>query len=398
MERSAVVIAVLAVLLVSMPGVAADVVLNFGPEEIVQAGGQDIVVPGYSVPSFADWNNDLLQDLIVGEGGNGAAGKVRVYLNRGTEADPCFTDYFYVQSNGQDLTCTPAGCLGCFPRFVRWDADYYKDLLIGLGDGTVRIYLNIGDANEPTFDGGANVTVGEGDVFNLDVGNRATAVPVQWDDDGLLDLVVGDADGYLHVYYNCGCGGGIPPHFYFSTSAGLLVQENGHDLLVPGLRASPVILDLDGDRKKDLLTGNTSGQILFYRNVGLDSLPTFAGYTLVQSAGQPIDLPGSLRSRPFLCHWTGEGQFGPRDGYWDLLVGYGDGKIHLYRGIPRPGDFNGDGAIDAADFTLLAQAVDQPVPPEGSPADLNADGVVDVLDLRLFVDIWLAEYVPPDAE
>jgi hypothetical protein len=86
MERSAVVIAVLAVLLVSMPGVAADVVLNFGPEEIVQAGGQDIVVPGYSVPSFADWNNDLLQDLIVGEGGNGAAGKVRVYLNRGTEA------------------------------------------------------------------------------------------------------------------------------------------------------------------------------------------------------------------------------------------------------------------------------------------------------------------------
>ncbi len=48
---------------------AEDVVLNFGPEEIIQADGNDIVVPGFSVPSLADWNNDHLQDLIVGEGG-----------------------------------------------------------------------------------------------------------------------------------------------------------------------------------------------------------------------------------------------------------------------------------------------------------------------------------------
>jgi hypothetical protein len=373
-------------------------VLNFGPEEIVQAGGKDIVVPGYSVPSFADWNNDLLQDLIVGEGGNGALGKVRVYLNRGTEADPCFADYFYAPSNGQDLTCPPAGCLGAFPRVVRWDGDYRKDLLIGLGDGTVRIYLNIGDNNEPAFDGGTNIQVGEGNVDDLDVGSRATPVALQWDDDGLLDLVVGDADGYIHVYYNCGCGGGVPPLFYTSRVAGLLVQGNGGDLQVPGGRSSPVIADLDDDRKKDLLTGNTGGQILFYQNVGLDTLPTFAGYTLVQSAGQPIDLPSALRSRPFLCYWTGEGEFGPRDGYRDLLVGYGDGKVRLYRGIPRPGDFNGDGDIDGADFTLLAKAVDQPVPPEGSPADLNGDGAVDAQDLRLFVDIWLAEYDQADAE
>ncbi len=398
MERSVIVIATLTAVFVSVPGLAADVVLNFGPEEIIKADGNDIVVPGYSVPSLVDWNNDLLQDLVVGEGGGGIVGKVRVYLNRGTEADPCFVDYFYVQSNGKELTCAPAGCLGCFPRVVRWDADYRKDLLIGLGDGTVRIYLNIGDNNVPTFDGGTNIQVGEGNVFDLDVGNRATPVPVQWDDDGLLDLVVGDADGYVHVYYNCGCGGGVPPHFYFSTTAGLLVQENGRDLLVPGMRSSPVILDLDGDGKKDLLTGNTNGQILFYKNVGLDSLPSFAGYTTVQSAGQAIDLPGSLRSRPFLCYWTGEGEFGPRDGYRDLLVGYGDGKIHLYRGIPRLGDLNGDGIIDCADFTLLAKAVDQPVPAQGSPADLNIDGAVDAQDLRLFVDIWLAEYNPEDTE
>jgi hypothetical protein len=112
----------------------------------------------------------------------------------------------------------------------------------------------------------------------------------------------------------------------------------------------------------------------------------FSGYTLVQSNGQPIDLAGSMRSRPEVCHWTGV-----EDGYWDLLVGYGDGKVRLYRGIPKPGDFDEDGALDADDFTVLAMALDQPLPPEGSPADLNADGAVDELDLRLFADLWLAD-------
>jgi hypothetical protein len=98
-----------------------------------------------------------------------------------------------------------------------------------------------------------------------------------------------------------------------------------------------------------------------------------------------------LRSRPSVCYWTGDGYFGPKDGYWDLLVGYGDGKIRLYRGIPKRGDLNADGLIDCDDFTLFAEAMGQPIPAEGSPADLNSDGVVDILDLSAFIDIWLAE-------
>jgi len=47
---------------------AADLLLRLGPEELVQAGGADISVLGYSVPSLADWDNDGLNDLIVGEG------------------------------------------------------------------------------------------------------------------------------------------------------------------------------------------------------------------------------------------------------------------------------------------------------------------------------------------
>ena len=81
----------------------------FGPEELIQAGGVVIDVPGFSVPSFVHWNGDALPDLVVGEGGLGLDdGKVRVYLNTGTAGDPSFTGFFYVQSNGTDLA-SPSG-------------------------------------------------------------------------------------------------------------------------------------------------------------------------------------------------------------------------------------------------------------------------------------------------
>ncbi len=394
MKRSALLFLVLSVTsFLSASALALEGVVNLGPEEIIKANGKEIVVPGYSVPSFEDWNNDQLQDLIVGEGGGGAPGKIRVYLNRGTEADPCFVDYFYAQSSGKDLSVTPEGCLGCFPRVVYWDEDKRKDLLVGLGDGTVKVFLNIGSDNEPAFNAGANVKVGASDAFTLDVGSRATPTLVDWNNDGMLDIVCGALDGAIHIFYNCGCGGSVPPRFYTTaTSFGTNTKEKTYDLLVPSARSSPAIFDADGDGKKDILTGNTDGLILFYKNVGTESLPGFSGYTLVQSKGVPIDLAGSLRSRPAVCYWTGLGHFGPKDGYWDLLVGYGDGKIRLYRGLPRTGDFNGDGALDGADFTILVRALDKPVPPGGSPADLNKDGVVDNVDLRLFADLWLAEY------
>jgi len=374
----------------SLPALAEETAIDLGSEEFVKAAGQEIVVPGYSVPSFEDWNGDHLSDLIVGEGGGTIPGKVRVYLNVGTESDPCFVDFFYVQANGQDLTCTPDGCLGCFPRVVYWDEDSRKDLLVGLADGTAKIFLNVASDNEPAFDAGESVKVGNESAYTLDVGKRATPIMVHWNDDGMLDIVSGGLGGLIHVYYNCGCESSVPPHFFFSPPDGAFAQDNGRDLLVPSGRSSPVVMDLDGDGKKDLLTGNTDGMILFYKNAGLDSLPAFSGYSLVKSNGQPIDLAGSARSRPFVCYWTGVGQFGPKDGYWDLLIGYGDGKVRLYRGLPGRGDFDGDGSLDGDDFTFIAKALDQPIPPGGTPADLNGDGAVDILDLRIFADLWLA--------
>jgi len=385
--------AFLMVVLVCLPG-SVWAAVDFGPEEFVQANGMDIQVNGYSVPSFVDWNNDLLKDLIVGEGGGSGEAKVRVYLNAGTEADPQFVDFFYAQSEDADLTCPAAGCLGCFPRVVYWNDDDCKDLLVGQSDGTVKIFLNVADDNEPAFDAGQLITVGSDEGWNVDVGSRATPQPVDWNSDGLLDLVVGGLDGLIHIFLNCGCNGAETPAFYFSPTDGEFAQADGRDLQVPGLRSSPIVIDLDGDGMKDLLTGNTDGLLLFYPNVGAESLPMFSGYALVTSDGEPIDLAGSPRSRPSVCTWTGDGHFGPRDGYPDLLVGSGDGKIRLYRGIPDTGDFDTDGDIDIDDLRQFVGYWRQEDPPENNPADLNADGLLDSADLEAFVDLMLAANAP----
>jgi len=368
---------------------AADI--DLGPEQFVQAAGEDIQVSGYSVPSFVDWNNDLLSDLVIGQGGGSGEAKVRVYLNVGTEAEPQFEDFFYAQADGADLACPASGCLGCFPRVLYWDDDDRKDLLVGQADGTVKVYLNIADDNEPSFDAGQLLTVGNGGLWSLDVGNRATPCPVDWNSDGMLDLVVGALDGAMHLYLNCGCGGSVPPRFYFSPDDGEYAREAERELQVPGLRSSPVVMDLDGDGVKDLLTGNTDGLLLFYKNTGIQSLPSFSGYSLVTSCGAPIDLPGSPRSRPSVCYWTGQGHFGPKDGYWDVLVGAGDGKVRLYQGLPKTGDFDADGDIDVDDLRVFVTEWRSEEPSENSFADLNADGLLDYADLEVFIDLMLAD-------
>jgi hypothetical protein len=360
--------------------------LNFGPEEIIQAEGVDILVPGYSVPSFVDWNNDGLRDLIIGQGsGSYPPGKVRVYLNVGTESEPQFLDYFFVQSNGTDLTVPASGCMGCFPRVVYWDADDRKDLLVGLADGTIKIFLNINDNNEPVFDSGSNVQAVLFDSISsasIRTGGRATPDFVDWNGDGIADLVVGALDGKIHFYLNFPYEDSTVPTLWATQAAGTLVKEDGQDLIVPSQRSSPAIFDMDRDGNIDILTGNTNGQLLFYSNLGTNTEPVFSGYTPVESNGVPIDLAGSVRSRPSVCFWTG-------DGYLDVLIGAGDGKVHLFQGIPEICDINLDGDVDFIDFALLAALWGQSDTKKLGGADFTGDGKINIDDLVLLAENWL---------
>lgn len=354
--------------------------LNLGVEDLVQTDTGEVQVPGYSVPSFVDWDNDGLRDLVVGEGSGSYTAKVRVYLNVGSGANPQFSEYFYVQSNGGDLTCPGSGCMGCFPRVVYWDDDDRKDLLVGQSTGSIKLFLNTGTDEAPTFDGGRLLQVGPaGAKSNIYVGSRPTPTVVDWNGDGRGDLVAGAIDGLVHIYIDEGTG--TEPDFVRET---LAVTVSGN--LDIGSRSSPEVLDLDCDGKKDILTGETYGRLLFYRNLGTDEEPVFGTSEAVESDGVAIDL-ASTRSRPFVCYWTD-------DAYPDVLIGASDGKIHLYQGTPIPGDLNGDAVVDFLDFAELATVWSQAGCGECGGADLVDDDVVDARDLAVLASNWLATPCP----
>jgi len=237
---------------------------DLGPEELVQADGFDIEVPGYSVPSFIFWDGDDLRDLVVGEGGGGIPeGKVRIYLNIGTEDDPLFADYFYAQSADSDLVLPAGGCLGVFPRVVYWDSCGRRDLLVGLADGEIWFFENVGSQNEPYFEEGTPVEVGEtGFKEVIDVGSRPTSSVVDWNNDGMKDLVAGALDGLVRIYINEGTN-----HFPDFITVEFAQADSGD--LEGAARSRVFVCDWTGDGLADVLVGSNDGLIRLYQGIGV---------------------------------------------------------------------------------------------------------------------------------
>jgi hypothetical protein len=59
---------------------------------------------GHAAPFVIDWNGDGKKDLLVGQFGGG---KLRIYLNRGTDAAPQFKGFEYVKGGASDASVPP---------------------------------------------------------------------------------------------------------------------------------------------------------------------------------------------------------------------------------------------------------------------------------------------------
>ena len=202
-----------------------------------------------------------------------------------------------------------------------FDGDGAKDLITGENYGCIRFYRNTGTDSNPQFSGYTLLEVGGSDYYCT----NGFSMPevVDWDNDGVLDVICGDGgdDTGGRVYLLHNTGSNAAPVFP-SAQAIPNVNVGAYG------RASPTVVDWNGDGDKDLLVGETYGKVYYYENTGTDSSPSF-------TSGQPLKAGGSTLSvgyyaRPTVADWNS-------DGTPDLLVGSYDGKVWYFQAtVPLP--------------------------------------------------------------
>jgi len=293
---------------------------------VLSASSGPIDVGGRAVPDLVDFNNDGRKDLVVGN----AAGDLIVFDNVGTDAIPSFE---------AGATILSGVASNASPIMLDYYADGLRDLLVGYGDGTVRVYLNTGSMGSPSF---------EGTVYDTIVAAVPTtdAVPfmVDWDNDGKKDLLVGGADGNVYFFGNerldaspafggwasrtasRGCSGGMDTGLTDGQFVGSCSAFTAADAVsastsaaatiiatVSANAAPAAVLDWDGDGKKDLVVGDADGQIQLFLNEGTDDAPLMGGGSAMTFQNGSIIDVGSF-ARPIVADFN-------NDFVKDILVG-----------------------------------------------------------------------------
>jgi hypothetical protein len=165
-------------------------------EKLRDKNGKEIKLGNASTAFAADWNGDGLLDLLVGD----IEGNVWLVPNEGTARKPAFGAPRKLEADGKAIQ-VPHG--DSHPVVVDWDGDGVPDLIVGAGDGSVLWYRNVGTPREPKL-AAAKVLVAASDFGSKHPPDasakdrpcmRAKVCVVDWDGDGRLDLLVGDA-GY----------------------------------------------------------------------------------------------------------------------------------------------------------------------------------------------------------
>ncbi|MBL7818414.1 MAG: VCBS repeat-containing protein [Saprospiraceae bacterium] len=225
------------------------------------------------------------------------------------------------------------------PTVVDVDGNGLLDLFVGKADGQIARYRQSSLSPEAFF----SVT---SSFASIDVGNSAIPTFTDIDNDGLLDLVVGNSTGNVSHYEQSAFG---------STSFDL--RTNNFNNINVGSNAAPVFNDLDRDGLLDMLVGSGTGNLYHYRQAATNSTT----FNLVTTSFNGINVPNSVPAIADIDN----------DGSLDLVVGKSDGQINHYKQAVNSLIFN----LATSQFSFI-DAGDQAMP---TFTDIDNDGYLDML-------------------
>jgi hypothetical protein len=171
----------------------------------------------------------------------------------------------------------------------------------------VTLFVNVGTATQPAFRE-------QGELPIRGHYNYAPAV-ADLDGDSLPDIIVGTWRDRIQWYRNTGTR--TAPAWTLADSALVTIPR--------GTNSTPTFGDLTGDGLLDLVIGEASGTLNYYRNIGTARAPTFE---LVTESF--LDVKVGRRSAPLLVDLDS-------DGALDMLLGAGEGTLQLWRGVRTGG-------------------------------------------------------------
>ena len=218
------------------------------------------------VTGIEDWSEYGWDDAFNarGEWTNGPLhGFVLLHRNIGTTEAPRYQSPLKLEAGGK-----PIDTFGCpSPNFADFDNDGDLDLLCGEFLDGFTYFENVGSRTKPVYRDGQRVTTSDGAPLKMDL-EMIVPIAFDWDNDGDMDLIVGDEDGRVAFIENLNHPNerNSQSHTPLNFASPKYFQQEA-DTLKCGALATPCGVDWDGDGDIDIVSGNTAGYIEFFENL-----------------------------------------------------------------------------------------------------------------------------------
>ena len=202
------------------------------------------------VPAFGDMDGDGDADMIIGLGN----GKLQYFQNTaaiGATANFVLASPDMKNSAGRKID------VGDFaaPQIYDVDGNGTNDVVIGSRNGRLAYYSHTGATPIPVLD---SITHLFGNVkMNLPGHVTGYSYPCMYKQGGVTNILVGSESGFLRHYNNID--GNLGGTFTMADSI--------YEGIYQGTRTAPNMADIDNDGFVDLIVGNYQGGVSFYKGV-----------------------------------------------------------------------------------------------------------------------------------